>query len=94
MSEYQHRARKRFGQNFLHDAGVIHRILRAIHAKEGERLLYQERSVASDKPTLQFRKYYYDELRGSDVPPPQRPIGGIGLGWRLFLRWLRGLFRR
>ena len=22
---YQHRARKRFGQNFLHDAGVIHR---------------------------------------------------------------------
>ena len=27
MSEYQHRARKRFGQNFLHDAGVIHRIL-------------------------------------------------------------------
>ncbi|GLK90960.1 16S rRNA (adenine(1518)-N(6)/adenine(1519)-N(6))-dimethyltransferase RsmA [Pseudomonas turukhanskensis] len=36
---YQHRARKRFGQNFLHDAGVIHRILRAIHAKPGERLL-------------------------------------------------------
>ena len=39
MSEYQHRARKRFGQNFLHDAGVIHRILRAIHAKPGEHLL-------------------------------------------------------
>uniref|UniRef100_UPI0024424D64 ribosomal RNA small subunit methyltransferase A n=1 Tax=Pseudomonas aeruginosa TaxID=287 RepID=UPI0024424D64 len=40
MSElYQHRARKRFGQNFLHDAGVIHRILRAIHAREGQRLL-------------------------------------------------------
>ncbi|AYC31329.1 16S rRNA (adenine(1518)-N(6)/adenine(1519)-N(6))-dimethyltransferase RsmA [Pseudomonas cavernae] len=36
---YQHRARKRFGQNFLHDAGVIHRILRAIHAREGERLV-------------------------------------------------------
>ncbi|TWI56811.1 16S rRNA (adenine1518-N6/adenine1519-N6)-dimethyltransferase [Pseudomonas duriflava] len=36
---YQHRARKRFGQNFLHDAGVIHRILRAIHGREGERLL-------------------------------------------------------
>jgi len=34
----------------------------------------QERSVASDKPTLQFRKYYYDELRGSDVQPPQRLI--------------------
>lgn len=40
MSEpYQHRARKRFGQNFLHDAGVIHRILRAIHARDGEHLL-------------------------------------------------------
>lgn len=28
-----HRARKRFGQNFLHDPGVINRIARAIHAK-------------------------------------------------------------
>ena len=36
---YQHRARKRFGQNFLHDAGVIHRILRAIHGRPSERLL-------------------------------------------------------
>ncbi len=36
---YQHRARKRFGQNFLHDAGVIHRILRAIYARPAERLL-------------------------------------------------------
>lgn len=36
---YQHRARKRFGQNFLHDAGIIDRILRAIHAKAGEHLL-------------------------------------------------------
>ncbi len=40
MSElYQHRARKRFGQNFLHDAGVIHRILRAIHAQPEQHLL-------------------------------------------------------
>lgn len=37
--QYQHRARKRFGQNFLHDAGIIDRILRAIHAKPGEHLL-------------------------------------------------------
>ncbi len=36
---YQHKARKRFGQNFLHDAGVIHRILRAINGKAGEHLL-------------------------------------------------------
>lgn len=40
MSElYQHRARKRFGQNFLHDAGVIYRILRSIHARAGQRLV-------------------------------------------------------
>ncbi|MGH8466999.1 MAG: ribosomal RNA small subunit methyltransferase A, partial [Pseudomonas sp.] len=40
MSEqYQHKARKRFGQNFLHDAGVIDRILRSINAKSADRLL-------------------------------------------------------
>ena len=37
--QYQHKARKRFGQNFLHDAGVIDRILRAINAKSSDRLL-------------------------------------------------------
>ena len=36
---YQHRARKRFGQNFLHDSGVIDRILRAIAPREGDRML-------------------------------------------------------
>ena len=40
MSEqFQHKARKRFGQNFLHDAGVIDKILRAIRAKPEDRLL-------------------------------------------------------
>jgi 16S rRNA (adenine1518-N6/adenine1519-N6)-dimethyltransferase len=37
--QYQHKARKRFGQNFLHDAGVIDRILRSISAKPDDRLL-------------------------------------------------------
>ena len=36
---YQHRARKRFGQNFLHDTGVIDRIIRAIAPREGDRML-------------------------------------------------------
>lgn len=36
---YQHRARKRFGQNFLHDAGVIHRILRAVHPRPDQQLV-------------------------------------------------------
>ncbi len=35
----EHRARKRFGQNFLHDPGVIHRILAAIDPKPGQRLV-------------------------------------------------------
>jgi 16S rRNA (adenine1518-N6/adenine1519-N6)-dimethyltransferase len=36
---FQHKARKRFGQNFLHDAGVIDKILRAIRARPEDRLL-------------------------------------------------------
>lgn len=34
-----HRARKRFGQHFLHDRNIIDRILRAIDPREGENLL-------------------------------------------------------
>ena len=34
-----HRARKRFGQNFLHDAGVITRIVQAINPRPGDRLV-------------------------------------------------------
>lgn len=34
-----HRARKRFGQNFLHDAGVIDRILRAIRPRSDDHLV-------------------------------------------------------
>lgn len=35
----EHRARKRFGQNFLHDQNVIDRIVRAIRPQRGEALL-------------------------------------------------------
>jgi 16S rRNA (adenine1518-N6/adenine1519-N6)-dimethyltransferase len=35
----QHAAKKRFGQNFLHDPNVIERILRAIAPQPGERLV-------------------------------------------------------
>ncbi len=34
-----HKARKRFGQNFLHDSGVISRIVHAIAPREGEHLV-------------------------------------------------------
>lgn len=40
MSElFQHRARKRFGQNFLKDAGIIDRILRSVHPQSTQHLL-------------------------------------------------------
>lgn len=35
----QHQARKRFGQNFLHDAGVIDRIVRSINPKPDDNLV-------------------------------------------------------
>lgn len=34
-----HKARKRFGQNFLHDQGIIKRIIDVIHAKKGESIV-------------------------------------------------------
>jgi len=36
---HNHRARKRFGQHFLHDPSVVARIVRAIGAKPGERIV-------------------------------------------------------
>ena len=35
----QHRARKRFGQNFLSDPGIIQRIIQSINPKPGQRLI-------------------------------------------------------
>lgn len=34
-----HRARKRFGQNFLHDTHVIERIINAVHPQPGQRIV-------------------------------------------------------
>lgn len=34
-----HRARKRFGQHFLHDSGIIAKIIRSIAAKSGDRVV-------------------------------------------------------
>jgi 16S rRNA (adenine1518-N6/adenine1519-N6)-dimethyltransferase len=40
MSKNQpHKARKRFGQNFLHDAGIIRRIVACIAPKEGQHIV-------------------------------------------------------
>jgi 16S rRNA (adenine1518-N6/adenine1519-N6)-dimethyltransferase len=39
MKPPQHRARKRFGQNFLRDPGIIDRLERAIHPQASEHLV-------------------------------------------------------
>ncbi len=39
MSPQGHRARKRFGQNFLHDPGTIERIVRAVAPRPGQRIV-------------------------------------------------------
>ena len=39
MKHQGHRARKRFGQNFLHDIGVIQRIVDSIHPKPGDNIV-------------------------------------------------------
>ena len=39
QSPQGHQARKRFGQNFLQDQGVIRRIIRAINPKPGQHLV-------------------------------------------------------
>ncbi|MDH5170845.1 MAG: 16S rRNA (adenine(1518)-N(6)/adenine(1519)-N(6))-dimethyltransferase RsmA [Gammaproteobacteria bacterium] len=39
MNRPQHRARKRFGQNFLQDTGVINSIVRAIHPQADDHLV-------------------------------------------------------
>jgi 16S rRNA (adenine1518-N6/adenine1519-N6)-dimethyltransferase len=39
MSDQPHRARRRFSQNFLHDFGVIARIVGTLAARPGERLI-------------------------------------------------------
>lgn len=38
-NKHGHQARKRFGQNFLHDPGVIEKIVRAIHPKPDETIV-------------------------------------------------------
>ncbi len=35
----QHRARKRFGQNFLSDPGIIQRIIQSINPRQGDRII-------------------------------------------------------
>jgi 16S rRNA (adenine1518-N6/adenine1519-N6)-dimethyltransferase len=39
QAENKHKARKRFGQNFLHDQGIIHHIARSINASDKDHVI-------------------------------------------------------
>src|SRR5690348_4921062 len=39
MNEYAHRPRKRFGQHFLHDPGILRRIIAAIAPRPGQHIV-------------------------------------------------------
>ena len=39
LNPHEHKARKRFGQNFLHDQNIIGKIVQALNPKPGERLM-------------------------------------------------------
>ena len=67
-----HTPRKRFGQNFLRDPGVTHRIVSAIHPREGEHLvdLYSPQLYAAQRELIEARRAV-DRL-GDDATPFMR----------------------
>ena len=75
-----HRARKRFGQHFLHDRNIIDRILRALNPEPGDKLI--EIGPGQGALTLPLLKVCQRltaiELDRDLVPILQRAAGPIG----------------
>jgi 16S rRNA (adenine1518-N6/adenine1519-N6)-dimethyltransferase len=75
-----HRARKRFGQHFLHDRNIIDRILRALNPEPGEKLI--EIGPGQGALTLPLLKVCQRltaiELDRDLIPILQRAAGPIG----------------
>jgi len=80
MSSTPHRPRKRFGQNFLHDPGVIHRIVHAINPRPGERLVEIGPGLgALTRPLLQaIGRLDVVELDRDVIPHLQEACAGYG----------------
>lgn len=76
----EHRARKRFGQNFLHDPLVIDRIHAAIDARPGERLVEIGPGQGAITERLLTRAGALDviELDRDLIEPLRRRLGGLG----------------
>ena len=75
-----HRARKRFGQNFLHDSGVLSRIVAAIDPRPGQRLV----EIGPGLGALTCRvlplakRLTVVELDRDLIEPLRRRCGGLG----------------
>ncbi|ADC62518.1 16S rRNA (adenine(1518)-N(6)/adenine(1519)-N(6))-dimethyltransferase RsmA [Allochromatium vinosum] len=76
----EHRARKRFGQNFLHDPLVIDRIHAAIDARPGERLVEIGPGQGAITQGLLTRAGALDviELDRDLIEPLRQRLGGLG----------------
>ena len=76
----EHRARKRFGQNFLHDPQVIDRIHAAIDARPGERLVEIGPGQGAITQGLLTRAGALDviELDRDLIEPLRQRLGGLG----------------
>lgn len=76
----EHRARKRFGQNFLHDPLVIDRIHAAIDARPGEHLVEIGPGQGAITERLLTRAGALDviELDRDLIEPLRRRLGGLG----------------
>jgi 16S rRNA (adenine1518-N6/adenine1519-N6)-dimethyltransferase len=75
-----HQARKRFGQNFLHDTGVIDRIVRSINPQPGQNLLeIGPGQGAITKPLLRAcGRLQVVELDRDLIEPLRQACSGLG----------------
>ncbi len=75
-----HKARKRFGQNFLHDAGVIQRIVQSVSPQPGQRIVeIGPGQGAITLPLLEAcGKLDVVELDRDLIQPLRNKVAGIG----------------
>ncbi len=76
----QHKARKRFGQNFLHDDGVIQNIVNAIYPRKGERMVEIGPGLGALTSQLlpNLGRIEVVELDRDVIPHLQRTCQGLG----------------
>ncbi|HEX4910378.1 MAG TPA: 16S rRNA (adenine(1518)-N(6)/adenine(1519)-N(6))-dimethyltransferase RsmA [Permianibacter sp.] len=80
LNPHEHKARKRFGQNFLHDQNIIGKIVQALNPKPGERLIEIGPGLgALSKPVLQRSgTLTCIELDRDVIPILQHELAGCG----------------